>query len=349
MSDFLLFIVVLSVLILGHEFGHFLASKLSGVRVEEFGVGFPPRLLTLFERGGTKYTINLIPFGGFVRAAGEDDPDVEGGLANSSKKVRSFVLLAGPAINVFFGFLAFFLAFKFAAPDLNQVLITELVDGAPAQQAGIQVGDLVSRVDGQSINSFAQMVEAVQAKIGASVQIEVERDTVLQTYNLIPRTEYPDDQGPIGVTLGHPALETGWIESIEYGAESVVLQVQALISLPGRLIRGTIQPEAARVSGLKGIHDLLAWASEVDRNAQRPFLTMNMVGVISIGLAIANLLPFPALDGGRLMFILIEVIFRRRLSPRYEGLIHAIGFAVLLAIMVYFNLQDFINPISLPR
>jgi regulator of sigma E protease len=349
LSDLLLFIVVLSVLILGHEFGHFLASKLSGVRVEEFGVGFPPRLLTLFERGGTKYTLNLIPFGGFVRPAGEDDPDVEGGLANSSKKVRTFVLLAGPIINILFGFLAFFLAFKLAAPDLKQVLITGLVDGAPAQQAGIQIGDVVRRVEGQSIDGFDSMVEVVQANIGTTVLIEVERDDVLLGYDLIPRTEFPSDQGPIGVSLGHPAMETSWVEAAEYGTESVVLQIQALISLPGRLLRGTIQPEAARVSGLKGIHDLLAWANEIDRNAQRPFLTMNMIGVISIGLAIANLLPFPALDGGRLMFILIEVVFRRRLSPRYEGLVHAIGFAVLLALMVYFNLQDFINPISLPR
>jgi regulator of sigma E protease len=103
-----------------------------------------------------------------------------------------------------------------------------------------------------------------------------------------------------------------------------------------------------RVSGLKGIHDMLAWASSIDRSAQRPFLTLNLIGVISTGLALANLLPFPALDGGRLMFVLFEVVFRRRISPRYEGLAHAIGFTLLLALMIYINLQDFINPIPLP-
>jgi len=100
---------------------------------------------------------------------------------------------------------------------------------------------------------------------------------------------------------------------------------------------------------LKGMYDMLAWAGEIDRSSERPFLTLNLIGVISLGLALANLLPIPALDGGRLLFVLFEALARRRISPRYEGLAHAIGFAFLLAVMLYVNLQDFLNPISLPR
>ena len=125
-------------------------------------------------------------------------------------------------------------------------------------------------------------------------------------------------------------------------------QVIGILQLPGRLISGEASQEEARISGLKGIHDMLAWASAVDRSSERPFITMNIIGVISLGLALANLLPIPALDGGRLMFVFIEAVIGRRISPKFEGLAHAIGFAFLLLLMVYFNLQDFINPISLP-
>ncbi len=103
------------------------------------------------------------------------------------------------------------------------------------------------------------------------------------------------------------------------------------------------------MTGFKGIYDMVAWAGEVDRNADRPFLTLNLIGVISIGLAVANLLPIPALDGGRLLFVLIELVLGHRISPEKEGLAHLIGFAFLLILMVYINFQDFVNPIDLPR
>jgi regulator of sigma E protease len=127
------------------------------------------------------------------------------------------------------------------------------------------------------------------------------------------------------------------------------LQFNQILHLPGRLLAGEVSPSEARVSGLKGIYDMISWAASVDRSAERPFVTLHMVGIISIGLALANLLPFPALDGGRLLFILIEALLGRRVDPRYESLAHAIGFIILIALMVYINLQDFINPISLPR
>jgi len=119
--------------------------------------------------------------------------------------------------------------------------------------------------------------------------------------------------------------------------------------LPARLIQGQIAPEQARVSGLKGMYDMLVWAGEIDRNAQRPFVTLTLIGVISVGLAIANLLPIPALDGGRLVFVAYEAVFRRRIAARYEGLAHAIGFLLLLLLMAYVNIQDFAHPIELPR
>jgi regulator of sigma E protease len=347
-SDLILFLIVLGTLLLGHEIGHFLAARWRGVKIDEFGIGFPPRILTLFEAGGTKYTLNWIPLGGFVRPAGEDDPEVPGGLAASSKMTRVLVLLAGPAANVILAFLAFQLAFRFAAPNLDQVLIADVTPDTPAYVAGVQPGDLVLDVAGVPVDSFQTIQREILASIGEDLTLTLERDGEALQFTLNPRTEWPDDQGPIGVTLGYPLAEMTWREATGMALDSMQAQVIGLLQLPGRLIAGEATQDEARISGLKGIHDMLAWASDVDRSSDRPFITLNIVGVISLGLAMANLLPIPALDGGRLMFVLIEALIGRRISPKFEGFAHAMGFALLLILMVYFNLQDFINPINLP-
>jgi regulator of sigma E protease len=348
-SDILLFVLVAGGLILGHEIGHFVVARLRGVRVEEFGIGFPPRLVRLGEFRGTKITLNLIPFGGFVRPAGEDDPTVPGGLASASKTTRALVLLGGPAMNLFLGFLAFTAAFKFAAPDFERVQITSVLPGSPAETAGILAGDIVLAVDGEPIDSFESMQQVIGARLGSPVQISVERNGSSRTLEITPRAEPPEGEGPIGVLLGNPTRPMGLLEAASLGGQSTVYQLVETVRLPSRLIQGQVTPEEARVSGLKGIYDILSWASEVDASTRRPFLTLQLIGVISVGLALANMLPIPALDGGRLMFVAFEAVFRRRISPRYEGLAHAIGFTVLLALMVYVTFQDFVNPIALPR
>jgi regulator of sigma E protease len=303
----------------------------------------------LFTAGGTRFTLNAIPLGGFVRPKGEDDPSVPGGLAGAGKTTRTLVLLAGPVANVLIAFLAFAAAFKFAAPDFNRTTISAIAPSSPAESAGLQPGDWVVAVDDVAVTTYASLQEAVAERLGQLVRLGVVRDGQRISVELVPRAEPPEGQGPIGIVTGNPRLVTTWGESIVYGAQSIAYQVDALIHLPAQLIRREIAPEQARLSGLKGMYDMLSWAGEIDRSVERPFLTLNLVGVISLGLALANLLPIPALDGGRLLFVLYEAIFRRRISPRYEGLAHAIGFAFLLAVMVYVNLQDFLDPIALPR
>jgi regulator of sigma E protease len=347
-TDFLLFVVVLGTLILGHELGHFLVAKWRGVKIEEFGIGFPPRLATLFTAGDTEYTLNWIPFGGFVRPAGENDPEVPNGLAASSKLTRTLVLFAGPAANIILAFVAFLFAFKFAAPDVDRVLITDVVQGSPAQAAGIQPGDIVEEAGNVEVDSFESLQTVIGDSLGKPLGLLLSRDGELIDIQLVPRVDFPEGQGPIGVTLGFPPDNLGWIQSAGFSLESIRTQVMAILQLPGRIMSGAATEQETRVAGLKGIHDMIAWASDIDQSAQRPFFTLNIVGVISVGLAIANMLPIPALDGGRLLFVLIEAIIGHRISPRLEGLAHAIGFLLLLMLMVYFNLQDFLNPIELP-
>ena len=348
MPDLILFIIVLGTLLLGHELGHFIAARWRGVKIDEFGIGFPPRILTLFEAGGTKYTLNWIPLGGFVRPTGEDDPDIPGGLAASSKTTRALVLLAGPAANVILAFLAFQVAFRFAAPNLDQVIIAEVTPDTPAFDAGFMEGDRVVDVSGIQVDSFQTIQTEILAGIGEELAITLEREGEIVLLLVEPRTEWPEDEGPLGVTLGYPLAEMSWGDATRMALDSMQAQVVGLLRLPGRLLAGEATQDEARVSGLKGIHDMLAWASAVDRSSERPFITLNIVGVISLGLALANLLPIPALDGGRLMFVFIEALLGRRISPKFEGFAHAIGFTFLLILMVYFNLQDFINPIALP-
>jgi regulator of sigma E protease len=345
----LVFVAILGLLILGHEFGHFVAARARGVQITEFGIGFPPRLLTLFRLKGTRFTLNAIPVGGFVRPAGEDDPSVPGGLAGASKTTRSIVLLAGPTANILLGILAFTAAFKFAAPDPAKVLVTEVAAGSPAEVAGIVTGDLILALDETVVNGFEDLRQATAAHLDVPVILTVLRNGERISLTMTPRSSPPENEGPLGLTIGHPTRATSWSEAAGYGLTSVVVQVQNLALLPSRMARGEVAPEEARVSGLKGMYDMFAWAGDIDRDAQRPFLTLNLVGVISIGLAVANLLPIPALDGGRLAFIVIEALTGRRVSPRYEGLAHAVGFMLLLILMAYVNLQDFINPIILPR
>jgi regulator of sigma E protease len=349
MNDLLLFILILGGLILGHEFGHFLVARARAVRIEEFGIGFPPRLMTLFHAGGTRFTLNLIPLGGFVRPAGEDDPTVPGGLAGASKRTRTLVLLAGPAANIILGFLAFTATFKFASPDPTRVVITQVAAGSPGEAAGLQAGDLILSLNNEPVTGFDSLQQGVSASLDQPVDLEIQRDGTALHVTLIPRSSHPENEGPIGILLGNPTRQVSWVTAMGSGIQAIYLQIDNLIHLPARLMEGQVRPEDARVSGLKGMYDMLVWAGEIDRTAQRPFVTLTLIGVISVGLAMANLLPFPALDGGRLVFVAYETVFRRRIAPRYEGLAHAIGFLLLLILMAYVNIQDFTHPISLPR
>jgi regulator of sigma E protease len=192
------------------------------------------------------------------------------------------------------------------------------------------------------------MATAISNKLGETVEITLERSGEILSVNLIPRVEYPEGRGPIGVSLRNPTKEVGWGQAFTIGLESAYQQVRELILLPGRLIQGELAPDQARISGLKGMYDMLSWAGAIDRSTERPFLTLNLVGVISLGLALANLIPFPALDGGRLLFIVVEVLLGRRIDQRYEGFAHTVGFFLLLAVLIYVNVLDFVDPIPLP-
>jgi regulator of sigma E protease len=346
------FIGALVALIIIHELGHFFAAKAFKVEVEEFGIFFPPRLLTLFEWGGTKFTLNAIPLGGFVRPKGENDPDVPGGLAAANPWVRLVVLFAGPLANLATAVILYALIFsQVGALDDSQVLVAGIPEGSPALAAGLREGDLILEVGGQKIESFEQIQGAVQANLDRPTSFVYERDGQVYETTVTPRSSPPEGQGPIGIILGNPTRPVTLLEAVPAGFQATYAHSMAILSLPFDLLSGDVSPEMGRAVGFKGMFDIYQEVREGEITPGFPVI----IGVllfftnITVSLGLLNLVPFPALDGGRILFTIPEIILRRRVPPEYENVIHLIGFAILLLLLIYINVQDFLVPVTLPR
>lgn len=332
------FILGITSLIIVHEIGHFLVGRLLKVEVEEFGIGFPPRMLKLFKAGNTQYTLNWLPLGGFVRFKGENDPEVSGGLAAANPWVRLAVLFAGPAMNLLVGIiLSTVLFYNLGEPLLNQVLVKQVSPDSPADLAGLRVGDLIQMVDNQEVNTVDELHSAVYASLGEPTQITYQRGDQIRVLTLTPR-DPPPEEGAIGILMGYATKPISWTAAIPRGITAAYEYVRAVLRLPVRMLQGQTSPGEGRLVGYKGMFDIY-------QEIQSPLWFFM---VITVSLGIGNLLPIPALDGGRIFLTLPEILIRRRIPPRYENAIHLVGFAMLLILLLYINLQDFINPIQMP-
>jgi regulator of sigma E protease len=351
------FILGIAILIIIHELGHFLAARLLKVDVEEFGIGFPPRLVgtardTEGKRrwfgarppenlapGQTILSLNWIPLGGFVRPKGENDPTVPGGLAASSPWVRLGVLFAGPAMNLLVGMiLGIMLVYSFGEPIAEKVLIASIAEGSPAAAAGIQPGDLVQEVNGQTVDSITRLRELIDQNLGKPVTLVLLRGDQTVIVQVTPRENPPAGQGAMGVGLENPTRPIGIGTAVQRGSVAAFENIRALVALPTRMMRGEASPEETRLVGYKGMFDIY-------ERFQSP---MWFFMVISMSLGFMNLLPIPALDGGRILFTLPEILIRRRIPARFENAVHLVGFALLILLLIYINVQDFLNPIQLP-
>ena len=345
------FVGALVALIIIHELGHFIAARLFKVEVEEFGIGFPPRLVTLFQAWGTKFTLNAIPLGGFVRPKGENDPNVPGGLANASPWVRLVVLVSGPLANLLVAAILYTTIFtRMGTPDTSRVQIVDIAENSPAAAAGLLPGDLILSVNGQEIESTDALSRTIASSLGESTTIAYQRGDQTGETVLVPRPNPPEGEGAIGIIMGNPTQSVGWFEALPAGTAAVYYHGRALLELPINLIRGEVAPEEGRLVGFKGMFDIYQEVREGEAFPGTPqdVNIMFFFTNITISLGLLNLFPFPALDGGRILFTLPEILFRRRVPPEYEGLINLVGFGILLMLLLYINLQDFISPVSLP-
>ncbi|MCW5873063.1 MAG: site-2 protease family protein [Anaerolineales bacterium] len=346
------FIVAIAALIVVHELGHYLAAKLCGIKVQEFGIGFPPRLVRLFKIQETEFTLNAIPLGGFAMPAGENDPDVPGGFSAASPWKRIFIFVAGPAMNLLAAALLYAIIFmQLGQPDTSIVQVMWVSDDSPAQQAGLQTGDVLTHVNGQAISSTQDIRDAIYANLGEEILIEYQRDGQRDRVTLVPRDPAPAD-GAIGISMGHPSVPVGLGAALVQGGRAIYDQAEMLLTLPGRIASGEMDSSQGRFVGYKGMYDIYTEVREADAAPDSPFPsgvnTLSFFASISVSLGLLNLMPIPALDGGRILFTLPELLFGKRIPMVYQNAVNFIGLAFLLMAMVYINLQDFLNPLVLP-
>lgn len=343
------FIIVLSVLVLVHEAGHFLAARKVGIWVEEFGFGLPPRVFGK-KIGKTIYSINLLPFGGFVKLHGEDSSEKikpKEAFVTKSKKARLFVVTAGVLMNLVLGFLAFSVVYFFAGipKQTDRVKVVEILSSSPATQAGIKVGDVIKKVDDVEVKDPDSFVNHVDSKKGKLVSILVERDQNGQkeefVVKAVPRENPPEGEGPLGVIISstevfYPPVWQRPFYGIYYGFKEALFWgkniVSGLVLMFVNLFHGQVPKD---VSGPVGIFAITSQAAKLGILS-----LLDFVGILSINLAILNIFPFPALDGGRLIFIALEYILGRKVPEKFEATVHMIGMAFLILLLLVITAFD---------
>lgn len=339
------FLIILSILVFVHELGHFAVAKFFGIRVKEFGLGFPPRAIGK-KYNGTIYSLNWLPIGGFVSLYGENasvEKDRARAYYHKGKFVRAAVVCAGVFMNFLLAVLAFAtITWVTGIPtETGHVTIKEVVSGSPAEAAKVQPGDIVRQVNGQVLTSTKQFTDYLNTKKGQEVNLEIERSGQVITTKLTPRTNPPVGQGPIGVAVSSselrqpPLLQRPFI-ALKSGFDQAVLAIKitvvGLADAFSSIFRGHI-PE-----GVGGPVQIYRITNEVAKEGVLSLISL--VGLISINLAVLNIAPFPALDGGRLLFIIIELLTGRR-DEKIEGYVHYVGMIILLTLILGITFNDF--------
>jgi regulator of sigma E protease len=338
----LTFVLVLSILVLVHEFGHFWVAKRNGIWVEEFGFGLPPRVFGK-KIGDTIYSINALPFGGFVRLHGEMTEDgvtkPKMAFINKSLWAKTAVIVAGVIMNFLLAVVAFGIVYSFTGiqKDTKEVKVLNIATNSPAQDAKLLVGDIVRKVDGQEVTSVPEFILKIEDKKGKKVKLELQDRVV----TIVPRANPPAGEGPLGVTITNtetyfaPVWQRPFL-GVYYGTKEALYWggnvVNGFVGIFSDLFKGQSPKD---VSGPVGV---FAVTSEVAKTGILPLI--NLIGIISVNLAVLNIIPFPALDGGRLLFIIIEAILGKKVAPKVEGVIHGVGMAILLLAILAITIKD---------
>lgn len=340
------FVLALAILIITHELGHFLACRLFRIEVEEFGLGFPPRLLRLFRLGATEFTLNWIPLGGFVRPKGENDPSVPGGLAAAKPPARIGVALAGPLANLLLAVTTYAIMVGLmgeADPQrANQVEIKGVLPDSPAYYAGLQLGDILLSINGEAVQSVEQARDLIYQHLDQAVIIAYQRGNEVASVTLTPLSSRSLQAGAIGIQLGVPTRRVGFWKAIGYGFRLTYLHSKTLVMLTGQLLTGRLPSTDAEVVGPIGMGQIYVGMRELTpvAGALRIVNVLSFLTNITVTLALLNLLPIPALDGGRIVLALPELIFRRRLNPRIETALVTMTFLLLVGFMLLVSFQD---------
>lgn len=339
----LTFLAIIIVLILAHEIGHLVAAKSTGITVEEFGLFYPPRLASVKWRG-TLYSINAIPLGGFCKMAGEEDPEAPGSLASKNTPVKLLTLSAGSLMNFLVPILLFSIAYMIPHNEITEgsVKILEVSEGSPAALAGILPGDTVISVDGKDILSSIDVSRYIQMNLGTDMEMTVLHENgTTETVSVVPRWKPPEEEGSVGIL---PSTENAVIDEVSYPFWKAIPKgfnscFETFVLFKNGIIGMIIGAVPFQVAGPVGI---AAVTGEIARAGMSPLL--EFAAFLSINLAIVNLFPLPALDGGRIAFVLLQWVRRgKRISPKKEGLVHVIGFILLMIFFLAITFQDILR------
>ena len=360
----IIFFIILSILIFVHEFGHYIVARLFGVHVEEFGFGLPPRLWGKKIKG-TIYSLNWLPIGGFVRLAGEDadETDIKSVKADNSKKkidtyfwaksktARSLILLAGVFMNTLLAVgITTVLLTRGVIEPTGVVRVEQVTPGSPAEDVGVLVNDRISSVTSTDekgetkvviVTVPSDVITFMNEKKGKTVSITLMRAGQEIILTTTPRANPPEGQGPLGVTITDLEKHVySWreapVKAVKINAQRVWQMLTGLGSVIGRLVTGGKIAEG-EVAGPIGIAQVTGEAVKYGFDAVLEFMS-----ILSLNLALLNVLPFPALDGGRLAFVVLEKMGRKA-RPQLERTIHQIGMLFLLGLMALISLQDILR------
>ncbi len=326
-----------------------MAARKVGAKVEEFGFGFPPRMIGK-KIGETIYSINWLPIGGFVRVFGEQEADAEGSsshraLFNKSKPQRALVMVAGVVMNLLLGIAAFSLFYSVNGipQEVDYISIQAIAPNSPAQTAGLQAGDKVLSIDNQPVTEVSDFVTYMKDKGGQQVAITVTRDSSQQTYTLTPRQNPPEGEGALGVLVSNidQVYYSPWempFRGTWVGIQEAYGWTRLMVESLGQMVTQAFQGVRPEVAGPVGIYQITSTVA-----AEGIWPLIKFIGILSINLGVINILPFPALDGGRLVFIGIESVTGKRVKPKIEAYVNMVGMILLLSLMALITVGDILR------
>lgn len=343
----ILFVLVFGIIVLSHELGHFLLAKANGIRVVEFAIGMGPKLFH-FKKGDTDYAIRLLPIGGACMFEGEDGLNAEkgelteGAFPNASVWGRISTVVAGPIFNFILAFIFAMIIVGYSGTDLPTV--NGIMEGYPAEEAGMQAGDVITKMDGSNIYVAREIYINTYINGGEPMEIEYQRDG--ETYETTIMPKYNEEEGRylIGFEGYGTYVESSEINVLQYSFYEVRYSVVTTLKSLGMLLQGNAS--ADDLSGPVGIAQVIGEVSEQAAPYGVWVLVLNMMNIsllLSVNLGIVNLLPLPALDGGRLVFLLVEAVRGKPVPAEKEGMVHLAGFVALMVLMVFVMYNDIIR------
>ena len=350
--DLIIFIVSLSILVLVHEFGHFFAARKTGVKVEEFGLGLPPRIIGK-KFGDTIYSINWLPIGGFCRMYGED-PAVAGQVVEKNKN-QSFqykkpwqkliIVLGGVLMNLVLAVVIFTVVYSILGvpKEVDKVTIIGISKNSPAEMAGLKEEDVILKVGDKDIKKANELTDEIAKYKGQNVELEILTDEQTQrsVRTVEVRENPPEGEGSMGIAISNTEMvKVPWYrfyEGIGAGFKEAYywgkIIVGGVVGMIGGLFKGNIPKD---VSGPIGMYE----ATSSIRNNQGILAVIHFFGIVSVNLAVVNILPFPALDGGRIMFVLYEMISKKKANQKLELIVNNIGMILLLGLILIITVGD---------